>query len=175
MARARSSSSPLSISRWAIPSVSIPGPTQLARTPKRPSSTASARTSASTAAFGADDNPSRTGNLVVAAVVTATMLPSASRRCASAGRTTLKNPPDVLAELARHHVRIDHAQVRHRHVRTGGVHQRVQSAVPLDHLIDQPFAGPHVGGLEPVLAHVAAVRRHLVGQSLGRARRSRAR
>ena len=56
--------------------MSIPGPTQLARTPYRPSSTASARTSASTAALGAEDSPSRTGNRVVAAVVTATMLPS---------------------------------------------------------------------------------------------------
>ena len=76
-----------------MPSCSIPGPTQFARTPYRPSSTASARTIASRAALGADDSASRTGNRAVAAVVTATMLPSASRSAGSAGRTTLKNAP----------------------------------------------------------------------------------
>ena len=45
------------------------------------------------AAFGAEDSPSRTGKRDVAAVVTATMLPSASRRAGRAGRTTLKNAP----------------------------------------------------------------------------------
>ena len=58
---AASSSSPDSISRAAIPSVSIPGPTQFARTPYLPSSEAIARTSASTAPFGPDESPSRTG------------------------------------------------------------------------------------------------------------------
>ena len=44
-----------------MPSVSMPGPTQLARTPNRPSSTASARTSASIVPFGATESASRGG------------------------------------------------------------------------------------------------------------------
>lgn len=67
--------SPLPIRSAAMPSVSIPGPTQLARTPKRPSSLANARTRASTAPFGPDDRTSRLGKRRVAQVVTATRLP----------------------------------------------------------------------------------------------------
>ena len=75
-----------------MPSVSIPGPTALTRTPYRPSSTASARTIASTAAFGADERPSRIGNRVVAAVVTATSEPAEARSAGSAACATAKKP-----------------------------------------------------------------------------------
>ena len=58
---AASSRSPDSRSRTAMPSVSMPGPTQLARTPKRPSSTANARTRASIVPLGPTDSASRAG------------------------------------------------------------------------------------------------------------------
>ena len=59
--RARSSRSPELINRCDIPSIIMPGPTQLTRTPKRPSSAAIARTRASTAPFGPAERPSRRG------------------------------------------------------------------------------------------------------------------
>ena len=71
-----------------MPSVSMPGPTQLARTPKRPSSTASARTNASIVPFGPTESASRAGWRRPPALVTATTLPRAVRRCGSAGCTT---------------------------------------------------------------------------------------
>jgi hypothetical protein len=69
----------------------MPGPTQLTRTPNRPSSAASPRATASTAPFVPADSPSRTGNRLVAAVVTATMFPPSARRNGNAGCTRLKN------------------------------------------------------------------------------------
>ena len=64
------------------------------------SSAASARTIASTAALGADESLSRTGNRVVAAVETATTEPWLARRCGSAGCTTAKNPAASAASCA---------------------------------------------------------------------------
>ena len=74
----------------AMPSMMTPGATLLARTPKRPSSTATARTRASTPAFGLADSASRTGYLRSAPVVTATSDPFVSRRWGNTAYTRLK-------------------------------------------------------------------------------------
>ena len=133
------------MSRSAIPSVSIPGPTQLARTPNRPSSAASARTRLSIAAFGPDDKPSRTGNRWVAAVVTATRLPepcpgasaAAARRCGSAGCATAKNPPTSWSTASRSCAGRHLAQVELRHRGSGRVHEGVHAAELRGGVVDE--------------------------------------
>src|SRR3546814_13283553 len=69
-----------------------PGPTQLARIPKRPSSRATPRNSISIAAFGAAEQMSRDGTFSTAAVITATSAPPPALRCGKVAHTRLNAP-----------------------------------------------------------------------------------
>src|SRR3546814_17966063 len=69
-----------------------PGPTQLARIPKRPSSRATPRNSISIAAFGAAEQMSRDGPFSTAAVITATRAPPPALSCGQVAHTRLHAP-----------------------------------------------------------------------------------
>ncbi len=154
--------------RSAMPSVSMPGPTQFTRIPYRPSSAASARATASTAPLVPADSPSRTGKRAVAAVVTATIEPCGLAQRGQArrgdGEEAERLVPQVRGVLLGRHG----GQVHHRDLRPGRVDQGVQTAVLLDDLRDRWTHRRGIGEIESAGSRRSA---QFLGQALRLPRR----
>ena len=139
----------------------MPGPTQFARTPKRPSSTASARTSASMVPLGPTDNASRAGWRRAPALVTATMLPPRGPQVRERGVHDVVERHHLLLEVLAERRRFHPAHVQLAHERPRRVHERVHAPELPGRVVDGRRGGRGIEQVDPTGDGPPTVRCHV--------------